>query len=137
MRCGGASARAGGLKPPKIDTPVVRELTAEQCGALIRTCKGKALEDVRDEAAGGKNFGYQGLYSALKRRAEDAGIAAFHPHVPRHTAAGRWLEAGGSEGGLMAVAGWSRRDMLDRYVRSSSEKRAAEEARRPGLGEDL
>jgi integrase/recombinase XerD len=36
--------------------------------------------------------------------------------VLRHTAAHRWLAAGGTEGGLMAVAGWSRRDMLDRYA---------------------
>ena len=36
------------------------------------------------------------------------------PHVLRHTAAQRRLSADGSEGGLMAVAGWKRRDMLDR-----------------------
>ncbi len=36
----------------------------------------------------------------------------FHPHQLRHTAAHRWLAAGGSEGGLMAVAGWTRPDML-------------------------
>src|SRR6185437_12492402 len=35
-----------------------------------------------------------------------AGIKDFHPHVMRHTAADRWLSAGGSEGGLMAIAGW-------------------------------
>lgn len=52
-----------------------------------------------------KGFSYQALYSALKTRADAAGIPDFHPHVLRHTAAGRWLAAGGSEGGLMAVAG--------------------------------
>jgi hypothetical protein len=35
----------------------------------------------------------------------------------------------------MAVAGWSRRDMIDRYTRATSERRAAEEARRLNLGE--
>lgn len=80
-------------------------------------------------------FSYQALYKALRARAEAAGIADFHPHVLRHTAAGRWLAAGGSEGGLMAVAGWSRRDMIDRYTRATSERRAADEARRLSLGD--
>lgn len=83
----------------------------------------------------GKGFTYDGLYVALRYRAELAGIADFHPHVLRHTAAGRWLAAGGSEGGLMAVAGWSRRDMIDRYTRATSERRAADEARRLNLGD--
>ena len=82
-----------------------------------------------------KGFSYQALYSALKGRAAAAGIPDFHPHVLRHTAAGRWLAAGGSEGGLMAVAGWSRRDMIDRYTRATSERRAADEARRLNLGD--
>lgn len=83
----------------------------------------------------GREFGYDGLYVALKRRAELAGIKNFHPHVMRHTAATRWLAAGGSENGLMAVAGWKRRDMLDRYTAASSERRAADEARRLNLGD--
>ncbi len=61
----------------------------------------------------GKNLSYDGLYAALKYRAELAGIADFHPHVTRHAAAQRWLSAEGSEGGLMAVTGWTRRDMID------------------------
>jgi integrase/recombinase XerD len=83
----------------------------------------------------GKRFGYDGLHKALRWRAQLAGIDGFHPHVLRHTAASRWLAAGGSEGGLMAVAGWSRRDMIDRYTKHTSEARAAEEARRLGLGD--
>jgi site-specific recombinase XerD len=83
----------------------------------------------------GKRFGYDALHKTLKMRADMAGIPGFHPHVLRHTAASRWLAAGGSEGGLMAVAGWSRRDMIDRYTRSTSEARAADEARRLQLGD--
>lgn len=83
----------------------------------------------------GKGLGYQGLYAALKYRAELAGIEDFHPHVTRHTAAQRWLDAEGSEGGLMAVAGWTRRDMLDRYTRATAAQRAAEEARGLNLGD--
>ena len=83
----------------------------------------------------GKGFSYDGLYRALTYRADLAGIPDFHPHVTRHTAAQRWLSAKGSEGGLMAVAGWTRRDMLDRYTRATASERAAEEARRLALGD--
>ncbi|WP_246170659.1 tyrosine-type recombinase/integrase [Pseudonocardia hierapolitana] len=83
----------------------------------------------------GKTLSYDGLYRTLKYRAELAGIPNFHPHVTRHTAAQRWLSAEGSEGGLMAVAGWTRRDMLDRYTRATAAERAAEESRRLNLGD--
>ncbi len=53
----------------------------------------------------------------------------------RHTAAHRWLGAGGSETGLMAVAGWARPDMLLRYTRAQASARAAVEARTLNLGE--
>jgi site-specific recombinase XerD len=83
----------------------------------------------------GKGFNYDGLHKSLKYRAELAGLKKFHPHLLRHTAASRWLAAGGSEGGLMAVAGWSTRDMIDRYTRSTAADRAADEARGLNLGE--
>ncbi|HEX2656712.1 MAG TPA: tyrosine-type recombinase/integrase [Polyangia bacterium] len=198
-----------GLKPPKLDSKVVPELSEDQLKALIAACRGTDLRDRRDEAiirlmietaaragevvgmsvgdvdlkAGlavvrrgkggkgrtvpfgpqtgratdrylrlrrqhrladtpvlwlgdrGKGFSYYALYDTLVYRAELAGLEDFHPHVLRHTAAGRWLERGGSEGGLMAVAGWSRREMIDRYTRATSERRAADEARRLGLGD--
>ncbi|MCV6965927.1 tyrosine-type recombinase/integrase [Mycobacterium intermedium] len=83
----------------------------------------------------GKSLEYYGLHAALKYRAQLAGLTNFHPHLLRHTAASRWLAAGGSEGGLMAVAGWSTRDMIDRYTRATAAERAAAEARGLGLGE--
>jgi site-specific recombinase XerD len=83
----------------------------------------------------GKGFSYDGLHKTLKWRAELARLNNFHPHLLRHTAASRWLAAGGSEGGLMAVAGWSTRDMIDRYTRSTAAERAAAEARGLNLGE--
>jgi integrase/recombinase XerD len=83
----------------------------------------------------GKGLAYYGLRDALAYRARLAGIENFHPHVLRHTAADRWLTAGGSEGGLMAVAGWSRPDMLLRYTRARAEQRAADEARKLNLGD--
>jgi integrase/recombinase XerC len=78
---------------------------------------------------------YPGLYSSLGKRAAAAGIPDFHPHRLRHTAASRWLRAGGSEGGLMAIAGWSSRDMLDKYVEDTRAEMAADESRRLNLGE--
>ncbi len=42
---------------------------------------------------------------------------------------------GGSEGGLMAVAGWTRPDMLLRYTKAQASARAADEARTLNLGE--
>lgn len=198
-----------GLKPPKLDSKIVPELTEDQLKALIKACAGKDFWERRDEAiirlmietgaragevinmevgdvdlaagtvivrrgkggkgrrcpvgpqtcravdrylrlrrahrlAGttplwlgdrGKTLGYSGLYDSLVRRAALAGIEDFHPHVLRHTGAGRWLGKGGSEGGLMAVFGWSRRDMIDRYTRATAEKRAMDEARDLGLGD--
>jgi integrase/recombinase XerD len=83
----------------------------------------------------GKQFQYWALHKSLCERAAMAGIVGFHPHRLRHTAAHRWLAAGGSEGGLMAVAGWTRPDMLLRYTKAQAEQRAADEARKLNLGD--
>lgn len=83
----------------------------------------------------GKPFNYDGLHKSLRYRAGIADIPGFHPHLLRHTAAHRWLAAGGSEGGLMAVAGWTRPDMLLRYTAAQASSRAADEARTLNLGE--
>ncbi len=80
-------------------------------------------------------MGYKGLAQALAVRAEVAGLKGFHAHQLRHTMASRWLRARGSEGGLMSVAGWSDRTMLDRYARATAAERAAEEAQALRLGD--
>lgn len=82
----------------------------------------------------GKLFSYDALHKTLKWRAERAGIEGFHPHLLRHTAAHRWLAKGGSEGGLMAVAGWTRPEMLLRYTRARASERAIAEAQALDLG---
>ena len=113
-----------------------------QCAAAIdryiRVRRSHPLADTSSAlwlGGGGKTLGYSGLDKTLKERAQAAGIAGFHLHLMRHTAATRWLRAGGSEGGLMAVAGWSSRDMLDRYTGASAGERAADEARSLNLGD--
>ena len=83
----------------------------------------------------GKDFTSDALHKSLRGRADAAGVPGFHPHRMRHTAAHRWLSAGGSEGGLMAMAGWTRPDMLMRYTRAQASARAAEEARGLNLGD--
>jgi integrase len=83
----------------------------------------------------GKQSTYDALHKSLAMRADRAGIKGFHPHLMRHTAAHRWLAAGGSEGGLMAVAGWTRLDMLMRYTQARASARAADEARTLNLGD--
>jgi integrase/recombinase XerD len=84
---------------------------------------------------GGHGFTYDGLHRALGRRARAAGITRFWPHMLRHTMASRWLAKGGSEGGLLAMAGWTHRQMLERYGAATRSERAAEEARRLRLGD--
>jgi site-specific recombinase XerD len=81
-----------------------------------------------------RKFNYFGLRHALERRAEAAGITNFHPHLLRHTFATRWKAARGTDDGLMSVAGWSSRDMIDRYAGAAASDRAAAEARNLGLG---
>lgn len=56
----------------------------------------------------GKSLRYEALQKTLSMRAAKAGVAGFHPHRLRHAAAHRWVQAGGSEGGPMAMAGWTR-----------------------------
>ncbi|OCB20871.1 hypothetical protein A5674_04175 [Mycobacterium malmoense] len=111
--------------------------TARVLDRYIRARRGHRLADTPTLWLGdrGKNFAYHGLRCSLQDRAERAGIAGFHLHLLRHTAASRWLAAGGSEGGLMAIAGWQTRDMIDRYTRSTAAERAAAEARNLNLGE--
>ena len=111
--------------------------TGRSIDRYLRLRRGHALADTPPLWLGGRSnsFSYYGLHGALKYRAGLAGLTDFHPHVLRHTAAARWLAAGGSEGGLMAVAGWSRRDMIDRYTAHTASERAADEARGLNLGD--
>jgi integrase len=111
--------------------------TARALDRYLRTRRTHPLADTPPLWLGerGQGLSYAGLYRTLNYRARLAGISHFHPHMTRHTAAQRWLSAEGSEGGLMAVAGWTRRDMLDRYTKATAAERAAEEARRLNLGD--
>lgn len=110
---------------------------ARSLDRYLRLRRGHVLADTAALWLGERSYGlgYDGLYRALRKRARAAGIARFHPHMLRHTAAHRWLAADGSEGGLMAIAGWRRRDMLDRYAAATRASRAVDEARGLHLGD--
>lgn len=109
--------------------------------ALDRYVRARRQHRLADSPAlwlGDRNRGpltYDALHWTLSKRADAVGITGFHPHRLRHTAAHRWLAAGGSESGLMAVAGWTRPDMLLRYTKAQASARAADEARRLNLGD--
>ena len=76
-----------------------------------------------------------GLYQALRERAEAAGVTGWHTHRVRHTFAHQWLLAGGNEGDLMQVAGWTSVAMLRRYGASAASERARVAQRRMALGD--
>jgi site-specific recombinase XerD len=112
----------------------------QTASALDRYLRARRQHPLADTSAlwlgdRGRRFTYNALYRTLVRRAELLGFKGFHPQVLRHTAAHRWRAAGGSEGGLMAVAGWSRRDLLDRNASATASERAAAEAKRLNLGD--
>ncbi|HJT95179.1 MAG TPA: tyrosine-type recombinase/integrase, partial [Mycobacterium sp.] len=119
----------------------VEDVNLKTCSLLVRRGKGAKGRNVRfspstaaaldrymrarlaaGNAAGGalwvssarpQRLSYRGMSDALGARAEQAGVANFHPHRLRHTAAVRWLASGGSETGLMAQSGWASRKMID------------------------
>lgn len=111
--------------------------TAQALDRYIRMRRTHPLADTPALWLGtrGRGFAYGGLWDALKARAATAGVTRWHPHLARHTVASRWLERGGTEGGLMAVGGWSQRSMMDRYSRATASQRAVEEAKKLNLGD--
>lgn len=115
-------------------------LAVEAAAAIDRYLRARKAHRLKDDPAlwlgdRGKHFSYDALHQTLGMRAQMAGVRGFHPHRLRHTAAHRWLAKGGSEGGLMAVAGWANPEMLMRYTRNQASARAAEEAQRLNLGD--
>jgi site-specific recombinase XerD len=78
-----------------------------------------------------------GVNQLLARRCEQAGLPRLNPHRFRHTFSHEFRAAGGSEGDLMYLAGWSSTTMAHRYGRSAAAERARDAHRRLAPGDKL
>lgn len=80
----------------------------------------------------------EGVRQMLMVRCTDAGVPHLHPHQFRHTAAHRWLLAGGQEQDLARIAGWAPGSaILGRYGASAAEERPRASHRRLAPGDTL
>jgi site-specific recombinase XerD len=71
-----------------------------------------------------------GIPQILNKRARQAGLDHLHVHQLRHTMAHEYLAAGGEQGDLMRIAGWSNPQMLQRYGASGADARARQAHRK-------
>jgi site-specific recombinase XerD len=67
---------------------------------------------------------HSGLAQILRKRGEAVGIKNLSIYDLRHAFVHQWLSAGGSEGDLQSLAGWSSPAMIRRYARVTSNDRA-------------
>lgn len=110
--------------------------TALAIGRYLRLRRTHRLADTEQLwlGGGGQSFSFAGMQRTFTHRAKLSGVKRLHPHLLRHTAATRWRDKDGSEGGAMQIFGWRSRDMLDRYTRATAAGRAIEESRKLSLG---
>lgn len=66
-------------------------------------------------------------YSLVKAVVARRSAGTLTPHSMRRAFAVRWLLNGGTESGLMRIAGWSSRGMIQTYIRASADGLAHEE----------
>ena len=78
-----------------------------------------------------------GIVQMLKRRGRESGVKGVHAHSFRHWYASEALSGGMQEGEVMALAGWSSREMLSRYGKAAERERAVNAARRVNVGDRL
>jgi site-specific recombinase XerD len=136
LTAGEASVMGKGRKPR---TVAFGRATATALARYVRLRGRHPRADLPDLWLGDRGRGPidgASLYTMLTRRAERAGVQ-LHPHQLRHFFADAWLKEGGSEGGLMRAAGWSSRQMLDRYASANAAERSRAERRRLTLGDAL
>lgn len=116
---------------------------AKTADALDRYMRARAKHPDRDTteslwlATGRRHgaLGMNGLDTAVRRRAAEAGIDGVHLHKFRHTAAHAMLAAGMNEGEAMIHFGWQSRAMLDHYAASTAAERTRATVRRLSTGD--
>jgi site-specific recombinase XerD len=77
----------------------------------------------------------RGLEHMITRRCDTLGIRGANPHAWRHTWAGKWKAAGGSDEGLMAQGGWANSQQIRRYTAHNRERSAIAESMRLNLSD--
>jgi integrase len=80
-------------------------------------------------------LGPTGMTQAIRRRCDQAKIPHINPHRFRHTWAHEFRAAGGSEGDLMVLAGWSSTMMAHRYRSSAAADGAVTAGRALSFGD--
>lgn len=113
--------------------------------ALARYLKARAKHDLADVSPAlwlsrraDKALSIAGIQTMLKRRGRQANITgSVHPHRFRHGFSHRWKQAGGSEHGLMVIAGWSSTKMPRHYGKEAEQQRALDEHERLSIVDNL
>ena len=83
-------------------------------------------------------LGTDGIKHMLNRRGKQARISgSLHAHRFRHDFSHRWQQAGGSEHGLMLIAGWSSTKMVRHYGKQAAAQRALAEQARIGIADRI
>jgi len=79
-----------------------------------------------------------GIKRMLSRRGRQAKVSgSLHAHRFRHDFSHRWQDAGGSEHGLMLIAGWSSTKMARHYGKQAAAQRALAEQARIGIADRI
>lgn len=79
-----------------------------------------------------------GIKRMLARRGKQAGVSgSLHAHRFRHDFSHRWRDAGGSEHGLMLIAGWTSTKMVRHYGKQAAARRALTEQESLGIADRL